>query len=115
MFGNDTAIFSVVEIKRSYPDEWVAISVQKTDADGLPSAGEVLVHNAEEQPVWQSLRLGEGDDLVHVFYTGTGQRAKGKDSSPLALGAGHLGEKVEAHVPTADYRPNALSIEPVVV
>jgi hypothetical protein len=32
-------IFSLVEIKRSYPDEWVAIAVRKTDADGLPSAG----------------------------------------------------------------------------
>ncbi|MEK6325689.1 MAG: hypothetical protein AABN33_28950 [Acidobacteriota bacterium] len=83
MFGNHTAIFSVVEIKRSYPDEWVAIAVQKTDADGLPSAGEVLVHNAEERFVWSALKLGEVDDLVHVFFTGKGQgakRAMGKNS-----------------------------------
>jgi hypothetical protein len=78
MFSNHTVIFSLVEIKRSYPDEWVAIAVQKTDADGLPSAGEVLVHNAEECSVWQSLKLGEGDDLLHVFYTGNGHRAKNK-------------------------------------
>jgi hypothetical protein len=74
MFGNDSVIFSVVEIKRSYPDEWVAISVQKTDADGLPSAGEVLVHNQEERFVWSALKLGEADDLVHVFYTGSSGR-----------------------------------------
>lgn len=74
MFGNDTMIFSLVEIKRSYPDEWVAIAVQKTDADGLPSAGHVLVHNAEERFVWSALKLGDGDDLVHVFFTGSDRR-----------------------------------------
>jgi hypothetical protein len=72
MFSHHAVVFSLVEIKRSYPGEWVAISVQKTDADGLPSAGAVLVHDAEEQSVWQSLKLGEGDDLLHVFHTGVG-------------------------------------------
>ena len=74
MFGNDTRNFSLVEIKSSYPDEWVAIAVQKTDADGLPSAGQVLGHNAEESFVWSALKLGDGDDLVHVFFTGNGRR-----------------------------------------
>jgi hypothetical protein len=74
MFDNDTRIFSLDELRRSYPDEWIAIAVQKTDADGLPSAGQVLVHNAEERFVWSALKLGDGDDLVHVFFTGSGQR-----------------------------------------
>jgi len=42
------SILSLVEIKQSYPDQWVAIAVRKTDADGLPSAGVVLVHDREE-------------------------------------------------------------------
>jgi hypothetical protein len=63
-------ICSVVEIKRSYPDQWVAIAVRKMDADGLPSAGVVLVHDAEEQFIWPALTLGEADDLIHVFHTG---------------------------------------------
>ena len=63
-------ICSVVEIKRSYPDQWVAIAVRTTDADGLPSAGVVLVHDAEEQFIWPALRLGDADDLIHVFHTG---------------------------------------------
>lgn len=67
--GND--IFSLVEIKRSYPDQWVAIAVRKTDGDGLPSAGVVLVHDADEQFVWPALKLGESDDLIHVFHTGS--------------------------------------------
>ena len=70
--GND--IVSLVEIKRSYPEEWVAIAVRKTDVDGLPSAGVVLVHDSDEQFVWPALRLGEADDLVHVFHTGSRQR-----------------------------------------
>ena len=74
MFSNDSRIFSLVEIKRSYPDEWVAIAVQKTDADGLPIAGQVLVHNAEEHFVWSALKLGDDDDLVHVFFTGSGRK-----------------------------------------
>ena len=70
--GNDT--FSLAEIKRSYPDQWVAIAVRKTDADGLPSAGVVLVHDTDEQYVWPALKLGESDDLIHVFHTGGNQR-----------------------------------------
>lgn len=70
--GND--IFSLIEIKRSYPDQWVAIGVRKTDADGLPSAGVVIVHDADERFVWPALQLGESDDLIHVFHTGSRQR-----------------------------------------
>jgi hypothetical protein len=62
-------IFSLVEIQRSYPEEWVAIAVRKTDVDGLPSAGVVLVHDPDEQYIWPVLKLGESDDLIHVFHT----------------------------------------------
>jgi hypothetical protein len=34
----------------------------------------VLVHDADEQFVWPALRLGESDDLIHVFHTGSHQR-----------------------------------------
>lgn len=74
MFASDKDIFSVVEITRAYPNEWVAIAVEKIDADGLPSAGELLVHNAEERFVWSALKLGEDDDLIHVFHTGGSER-----------------------------------------
>jgi hypothetical protein len=70
MFGHATSLSSVAEIERSYPNQWVAIAVRKTDADGLPSAGEVLVHDPDERVVWPALKLGEDDDLIYVFYTG---------------------------------------------
>ena len=70
MFDSNSVSSSVVEIKSSYPDQWVAIVVRKTDADGLPSAGEVLVHDPDEQMVWPALKLGNDDDLIYVFYTG---------------------------------------------
>ena len=70
MFGINSVSSSVIEIRSSYPDQWVAIAVRKTDADGLPSAGEVLVHDPDEQMVWPALTLGEEDDLIYVFYTG---------------------------------------------
>ena len=69
MSGKDGTL-SIVEIKRSYPDQWVAIAVRKTDADGLPCAGVVLVHDANERFVWPALKLGEHDDLIHLFHTG---------------------------------------------
>ena len=69
MSGKDS-ILSLVEIKRSYPDQWVAIAVRKTDADGLPSAGVVLVHDRDEQFVWPALKLGDSDELIHLFHTG---------------------------------------------
>jgi hypothetical protein len=67
---NDSDIFSLAEISQSIPNEWVAIAIRKTDSDGLPLAGVVLVHDADEQFVWPALRLGETDDLVYVFHTG---------------------------------------------
>jgi hypothetical protein len=69
MSGKDS-VLSLVEIKQSYPDQWVAIAVRKTDADGLPSAGVVLVHDRDEQFVWPALKLGDSDDLIHLFHTG---------------------------------------------
>jgi hypothetical protein len=71
MSGNGNDIFTLVELRRYYPDQWVAIGVRRTDADGLPSAGVVLVHDADEQFVWPALTLGESDDLIHVFHTGS--------------------------------------------
>ena len=56
---------------RQRAHEWLKNS--KTDADGLPSAGVVLVHDADEQFVWPALRLGESHDLIHVFHTGSRQ------------------------------------------
>lgn len=70
MFGKGSVIFSVSEIKLSYPDQWVAITVAETDADGFASAGEVIVHDADERFVWSAVRLGEMDEPVYVFFTG---------------------------------------------
>lgn len=74
MSRNNQNVFSLAEIKQYYPEEWVAIAVQTIDADGLPSAGVVLVHDANEMFVWPALKLGESDDLIHVFFTGVRNR-----------------------------------------
>ncbi|HSB08306.1 MAG TPA: hypothetical protein VLM38_02255 [Blastocatellia bacterium] len=73
MFGFETAVLSTAEIKRAYPKQWVAIVVRKLDKDGLPVAGEVLLHDEDEGLIWPALMLGEADDLIHVFYTGAGE------------------------------------------
>ena len=70
-FGNGSNIFSIREIKHFYPDEWVAITVIETDADGFASKGEVIMHDSDERSVWSALRLGNADDLVYVFFTGS--------------------------------------------
>jgi hypothetical protein len=70
MSRNANNILTLVEIKQSYPEQWVGIAVRKTDADGLPSEGVVLVHDANEEFVWPALKLGEPDEIVHVFFTG---------------------------------------------
>ena len=62
--------FSIGEIKRYYPDQWVALSVLETDADGFASKGEILAHDSDERFVWSALKLGNADDLVYVFFTG---------------------------------------------
>jgi hypothetical protein len=69
-FGHGSAIVSIKEIKRSYPDEWVAVAVLETDADGFAAKGEVLAHAAEEHFVWSAIRLGDVENPVYVFFTG---------------------------------------------
>jgi len=70
MFGRGSSVFSITQIKRFYPDQWVAIAVSETDADGLALSGEVIVHNSDEQIVWSAARLGDLEDLIYVFHTG---------------------------------------------
>ena len=70
IFQNVSAVFSIGEIKRYYPDQWVALSVLETDADGFASKGEILAHDVDERFVWTALKLGNADDLVYVFFTG---------------------------------------------
>lgn len=76
IFGNGSAIFSIREIERFYPDEWVAIAVTETDADGFASKGEVIIHDSDERFVWSAARLGNADDPVYVFFTGSRRTVK---------------------------------------
>ena len=71
MFRNIPVRFSINEIERIYPNQWVAIAVAETDADGFAASGEVIVHDAEEQFVWSAVKLGDADDPIYVFYTGS--------------------------------------------
>jgi hypothetical protein len=71
MFRHASVHFSINEIKRIYPDQWVAMLVAETDADGFAASGEVIVHDREEQIVWSAVKLGETDDPIYVFYTGS--------------------------------------------
>ena len=73
MFGNGSVIFSIIDIKRSYPEQWVAVAVTETDADGFASKGEVIIHNSDERFVWTAIKLGEAGDPIYVFYTGPRQ------------------------------------------
>ena len=76
IFGNGSTVFSIREIKHFYPDEWVAITVIETDADGFASRGEVIMHDCDERSVWSALKLGDADDLVYVFFTGSGRELR---------------------------------------
>lgn len=74
MFGKGPVVFSITEIKRFYPDQWVAVAVAETDADGFALKGEVIVHNSDERFVWTAVKLGEADEPIYVFFTGSRQR-----------------------------------------
>jgi hypothetical protein len=71
---NWSGILSITEIKRFYPQQWVAVAVTKTDADGFALEGEVIVHNSDERFVWTAVKLGEVDDPIYVFFTGSRQK-----------------------------------------
>jgi hypothetical protein len=69
-FGHGSLGISINEIKRFYPDEWVAVAVLETDDDGFAAKGEVLAHAADERYVWPATRLGDNENPVYVFFTG---------------------------------------------
>lgn len=73
MFGKGNVDFSITEIKHFYPDQWVALAVTETDADGFALKGEVIMHNPDERFVWTALKLGEADGPIYVFFTGSGR------------------------------------------
>ena len=72
MFGGPVTS-SIREIRRIYPNQWVAILVSEIDSDGFALKGEVLVHDTNEKFVWSAVRLGETEDPIYVFHTGPGQ------------------------------------------
>jgi hypothetical protein len=74
IFDEGSGILSITEIKRFYPQQWVAVAVTKTDADGFALEGELIVHNSDERFVWTAIKLGEAGDPIYVFFTGSRQR-----------------------------------------
>jgi hypothetical protein len=71
MPGKGSVILSINEIRSFYPDQWVAIAVTDTDADGFASEGEIIVHNADEKLVWYATKLGDFEEPIYVFFTGS--------------------------------------------
>jgi hypothetical protein len=71
MFSSRNTVLTIKQIENRYPNQWVAVAVLETDADGLAAAGEVIAHNSDDRFVWPVLKLGELDTPVYVFYTGT--------------------------------------------
>lgn len=63
-------IVSVRELRNIYPNEWVALAIAETDADGFAARGEVITHDADERFVWSAIKLKEPDEPVYIFYTG---------------------------------------------
>ena len=76
MFTNASEIYSISEIASSYPDEWVAIAVEETDADGFAAAGEIITHNQDESFVWSAVKLRDSAELVYIFFTGSRQQVR---------------------------------------
>jgi hypothetical protein len=71
MRGKGSVVLSINEIRNYYPDQWVAIAVTDTDADGFASKGEIIVHNSDEKLVWYAAKLGDLEEPIYVFFTGT--------------------------------------------
>ena len=74
MFENGNGILSIKEIRNLYSNEWVALAIAETDADGFASSGEVIMHDSDERFVWTAIKLREIEEPIYVFHTGS-QRA----------------------------------------
>jgi hypothetical protein len=74
MLGSESRIVSIGEIKSTYPDEWIALAIAETDADGFAARGEIITHDADERFVWSAIKLKEPDEPVYVFHTGVKTR-----------------------------------------
>jgi len=91
MFFSRSQIISISEICCSYPNEWVALAIAETDADGFAVAGKIIIHDKDERFVWPAVRLGETDDPIYVFFTGARRksvlaaRQSTKQNTPLTI------------------------------
>ena len=73
-FDSGSGTLSITDIERFYPQQWVAVAVTETDADGFALEGELIVHNSDERFVWTAVKLGEVGDPIYVFFTGSRQK-----------------------------------------
>ena len=81
MLGSGNQIVSIGEIKNTYPNEWIALAIAETDADGFAARGEVITHDADERFVWSAIKLKEPDEPVYVFHTGSRGRRIARSQS----------------------------------
>lgn len=71
MLGKGIGILSIKEIRNLYSNEWVALAIAETDADGFASSGEVIMHDRDERFVWTAIKLREIEEPIYVFHTGS--------------------------------------------
>ncbi len=71
MYEKGNGILSIKEIKNLYSNEWVALAIAETDADGFAASGEVIMHDSDERSVWTAIKLREIDEPIYVFHTGS--------------------------------------------
>jgi hypothetical protein len=63
-------IFTLEEIIKRYPDEWVLIVSPELDEDLNVIRGEVLIHSPDRDEVYNSLSLRKGKPVAIEYCTG---------------------------------------------
>ena len=64
---------SIATIRETFPNEWVTAQVTEVDESDVPAAGVVLTHSADEDAVFQALKLYRANHpgtRCYTFFTG---------------------------------------------
>lgn len=63
-------IKSLDEIKKAWPNEWLAVSIPDGEDRYEPRHGRLMAHSSDYEDVWEIVETMPEDEDVYVFFNG---------------------------------------------
>lgn len=64
-------IESIANVEQRYPNEWLAFVIPPGEDEFAPERGMLVVHDSNDQEVWNAVNRITFNQVVHVYFNGT--------------------------------------------